>query len=76
MDNKRHYHVIIGSKDFFDENIPYALENSKLSDFIDLVKRNDRKSARGIENETVKDLIVRMTIIVELLMAHTIVWGH
>lgn len=59
MDNKRHYHVIIGSKDFFDENIPYALENSKLSDFIDLVKRNDRKSARGIENETVKDLIVR-----------------
>lgn len=59
MDNKRHYHAIIGSKDFFDENIPYALENSKLSDFIDLVKRNDRKSARGIENETVKDLIVR-----------------
>lgn len=59
MDNKRHYHVIIGSKDFFDENIPYALENSKLSDFIDLVKCNDRKSARGIENETVKDLIVR-----------------
>ena len=59
MDNKRCYHVIIGSKDFFDENIPYALENSKLSDFIDLVKRNDRKSARGIENETVKDLIVR-----------------
>ena len=59
MDNKRRYHVIIGSKDFFDENIPYALENSKLSDFIDLVKRNDRKSARGIENETVKDLIVR-----------------
>lgn len=59
MDNKRYYHVIIGSKDFFDENIPYALENSKLSDFIDLVKRNDRKSARGIENETVKDLIVR-----------------
>lgn len=59
MDNKRHYHVIIGSKDFFDGNIPYALENSKLSDFIDLVKCNDRKSARGIENETVKDLIVR-----------------
>lgn len=59
MDNKRYYHVIIGSKDFFDENIPYALENSKLSDFIDLVKCNDRKSARGIENETVKDLIVR-----------------
>lgn len=59
MDNKRYYHVIIGSKDFFDENIPYALENSKLSDFIDLVKRNDRKSARGIENETVKYLIVR-----------------
>jgi ATP-dependent Clp protease ATP-binding subunit ClpA len=59
MENKRFYHVIIGSKGFFDKKIPDALENNKSSNFIDLVKRNDRKSKRGFKNDVVKDLIVK-----------------
>lgn len=59
MENKRFYHVIIGSKGFFDKKIPDALENNKSSNFIDLVKRNDRKSAQGFKNDVVKDLIVK-----------------
>lgn len=38
MENKRKYHIIIGSKAFFDANLPEFAEEDDIDMFLELVK--------------------------------------
>ena len=37
MENKRKYHIIIGSKAFFDEKLPSFTEDDNVNTFLELV---------------------------------------
>ena len=41
MNNKRKYHIVIGSKAYFDNSLPTFLESSKVDTFLELVKLLD-----------------------------------
>lgn len=41
MENKRKYHIVIGSKKFFDDKIQSFLEDDTVDTFYDLVKKSD-----------------------------------
>ena len=41
MEDKRKYHIIIGSKGYFDMNLPEFTEDDVVDDFLELVKISD-----------------------------------
>ena len=41
MNDKRNYHIIIGSKAFFDSNLPLFDEDDDVHGFLELVKLSD-----------------------------------
>lgn len=48
MNNKRMYHIIIGSKSFFETKLPEFDEYTEISYFLELVKKSDEIKQRGI----------------------------
>ena len=60
MESKRKYHIIIGSKTYFDMSLPEFREEDKVDTFLDLVKLSDfsRQNQRKFE-EHAKTLIIK-----------------
>lgn len=43
MEDKRKYHIIIGSKAYFDASLPDFSENDEVDTFLELVKLSCRR---------------------------------
>lgn len=60
MENKRKYHLIIGSKAFFDENLPDFSGEENVYTFLELVKLSDAaKQSRFPFDEFAEKLIIK-----------------
>lgn len=73
MNDKRNYHIIIGSKAFFDSNLPLFDEDDDVHGFLELVKLSDaaKQNKVNIDFDT-PILILKMIIITVSLMRRTI----
>lgn len=60
MEDKRKYHIIIGSKAYFDSNLPSFSEDDEVDMFLELVKLSDTaKQNRLIFDQYASILIVK-----------------
>lgn len=60
MRSKRKYHIIIGSKAFFDSKLPKFTENDDVGTFLELIKLSDAtKQNRQLFDYTVDKLILK-----------------
>lgn len=60
MEDKRKYHIIIGSKAFFDDNLPDFSEEDYVSNFLELVKLSDAlKNSRHPFEDFAEKLIIK-----------------
>lgn len=60
MEDRRKYHIIIGSKAYFDMNLPKFTEDDVVDDFLELVKHSDTaKQNRLIFNQHADILIIK-----------------
>ena len=60
MRNKRKYHIIIGSKAFFDSKLPLFTKNDDVGTFLELIKLSDAtKQNRQLFDYTVDKLILK-----------------
>lgn len=60
MGNKRKYHIIIGSKAFFDSKLPMFTKNDNVGTFLELIKLSDAtKQNRQLFDYTVDKLILK-----------------
>lgn len=77
MTAKRSYHIIIGSKAFFDSNLPLFDEDDDVHGFLELVKLSDVAKQNKINMEfDTPILILKMIIITVSSMLHTIDSGN
>lgn len=67
MEDKRKYHIIIGSKAYFDASLPDFSEEDEVDTFLELVKLSDAaKQSRYTFDQYANTLIVKTIIITEL----------
>lgn len=60
MDDKRKYHIIIGSKAYFDASLPIFSKNDEVATFLELVRLSDAaKQSRYAFNQHANTLIVK-----------------
>lgn len=58
MENKRKYHIIIGSKAFFDEKLPSFTEDDNVNTFLELVKLSDNAKQKGYQFDDFADNLI------------------
>lgn len=58
MQNKRKYHIVIGSKAFFDSKLPEFSETLNLDGFLELVRMSDTAKQAGIPFTEHADVLV------------------
>ena len=54
MEDKRKYHIIVGSKSYFDAKLPSFPEDDEVDTFLDLVKLSDTAKQNRCEVVTNK----------------------
>ena len=60
MEDKRQYHIIVGSKAYFDASLPVFSKEEKVDTFLELVKLSDAaKENRSIFNQHARIIIVK-----------------
>lgn len=58
MKNKRHYHIIIGSKAFFDNQLSIHIHGQKYRSFLEWIRVNDTAASNGKPIEEKANLLV------------------
>lgn len=63
MEDKRKYHIIVGSKAYFDSKLSSFSEDDEVNTFLELVKLSDTaKQNRLIFDQYASILIVKMAL--------------
>ena len=58
MEDKRKYHIIIGSKGYFDMNLPEFTEDDVVDDFLELVKISDTAKQNRLMFDQHADILI------------------
>ena len=58
MEDKRKYHIIIGSKGYFDMNLPEFTEDDVVDDFLELVKISDTAKQNRLLLDQHADILI------------------